>query len=344
MATKTVYEDGELSESELARGIALTEEEIALSAFDDDEPENDGNRDLERMENEDGDPVNDAGDDVEDEEGDEPEGDLDEADEQGDPDHVDAGEQRQERRGDPEVPLRAERARVRKLETELAEMRGRIDQIGRMPVTPAPEVKPVPRPDPLVDPEGWERAVRSEISSEFQQTLVNQRVETTFADAADQHGKDFDFAYSQLTSLDRANPEHRAIVQGIVKSPNPGKALMKWAEPKLTEGREARIGEARQTLIDAGVSPEDVDAILESRQQDHGTQRGPSRNERQANNARREGRQANSQPRHETRGPVRLPSLNSAAGGGSHRARDGNNDPRGLDGSESAIFDYAFKD
>lgn len=337
MATKVVYEDGDDAESErlIAGAIKETEEEIAREAFDDQEPENDGDTSLEQMENQEGDPIDDAG---ETEEEDEPEDDLYEADET--LDALAAETTQPERRGDPAVALRQERAARRKLETDLAEMRGRLEEIGRRPATPVEKVEPVERPDPLINPKDWEKTIREEIRAEYRQEQTTARVEMTFADVHEAHGKDFDFAYQQLQEVGRqesaASGKSKTVIS-IINAPNPGKALMKWAERKLAEGREARLNDARQTLIDAGVDAADVDAILERRQGEQ-----PSRQAQQANRGRREARQSTGDRReaiHETRRPVRLPSLNSATGSAPQRQ----NDARGLDGSEEAIFAYAFE-
>jgi hypothetical protein len=62
----------------------------------------------------------------------------------------------------------------------------------------------------------------------LQQQVQGLHVEASMSKAKIEHGGDFDEAFQTLTSLDPRNPVHRAHVQRIYHSPNPGQAVMEW--------------------------------------------------------------------------------------------------------------------
>ena len=288
-----------------------TDREIFRDVLDgkEPEPEDDGDRSLENIEEDmaGGDPE-----DVEEEEEQE-EDEQDESDEEDDGgEEADEGQapeitepQRNERseRFVPSNRLREETERRERAERELAEIRAR----GMPPPQAAPPPQPPPqKPDMFVDPDAHDEYL-------IQQMLARQhrlRQEVSMQEAAEEHGPDFHYAYNVLQQAVRRNdPTAHQIVAALNQSANPGRAFMRWAEPLLQDYRGQQEAEREQWLRDRfGVEPEELERRPVRGQ---GQQRPPS------------------SPR---RG---VPSLNSAGSSGGPRTRI---DPRGMDGSEEAIF------
>jgi hypothetical protein len=293
----------------LAELMDDTEREIAAEAFDKEPEDNDGDTSIEDAAGEEEEP--------EDEEGDEPtpspEEEIDDA----------TGQPiAQFERGDLRVPLRQARDENRQLREQLARLEGRVDGLSQRPAQPPQP--PQPRPDMFSDPEGWERAVRQEAADTARQALHEERVNAALAEAHERHGEEFAYAFRQFTAQ-TPSQETSALARRMVNSPDPGAFLMRWAEPILQDYRAERsAAEADRIAELLEANPELLDAITE--RLNGGTrQRGEPRAPR------------NPQPQPRSRrGP---PSLNAA--GGSNSARVGA-DPRGFDGSEQSIFDYAF--
>jgi hypothetical protein len=303
-------EAAERQEQELLRDMmGETEKEIYHEAFGEEPPENDGDTTLE----------DEAGDDDLEEPEEEELSPEDEVDDEGleEP----AGEPD---RGDPRVALRAERARRQELERQLAEAQGFREGVQSVPRQTQQE-QPPPRPDMFSDPEGWERQVRAEAASAAAQQVHADRVNAALAETHEQFGDEFQVAFNAFTSQPR-NQESSQLARRMVNSPDPGAFLMRWAEPILQDYRAQR---QEQELERIGAMLEDDpglrDAVISRL------------NGRQPRAAPRGNRQPLAQ-RSGRRGP---PSLNSAGGSGSSRVGA---DPRGFDGSDQAIFDYAFSD
>lgn len=84
-------------------------------------------------------------------------------------------------------------------------------------------------PDPYVDPEGYAQWVREEArreAEEVRREATIQRLDASFEDAKEQHGERFTKAY-EAAMAEKASG-NRQLVDRIAKSPNPGRALMKW--------------------------------------------------------------------------------------------------------------------
>jgi hypothetical protein len=170
----------------------------------------------------------------------------------------------------------------------------------------------------FADPEGYERWMRAEAAKEadarIEQRMTafraeqQQQRETTLNDnlaltAQGERGFEFQAGYRALTALDPKDPQNRATVQRIINSPDPGQALLAWYEDNGAEEFRANIA-AQLGLVPA-------------------QQRAPSR------------QQQSQQPRRE----YRLPSLNSAAGGGRQQVAD----PEMMDDSDDSVFRFASK-
>jgi hypothetical protein len=203
----------------------------------------------------------------------------------------------------PSYRLREESERRERAERELADIRAR----GMPPpqAVPPPQAPPQ-KPDMFVDPDAHDEYL-------IQQMLARQhrlRQEISMQEAAEEHGQDFHYAYNVLQqAVQRNDPTAHQIVAALYGSANPGRAFMRWAEPLLQDYRGQQEAEREQWLRDRfGVEPEELERRPVRGQ---GQQRPPS------------------SPR---RG---VPSLNSAGSSGGPRTRI---DPRGMDGSEEAIF------
>lgn len=303
MARNTLDEGAE--EESIVSAIADTEGEIFNEAMGDPDPENDGDRSLEEME----DPV---GDDPEveasqDDDGESDELEADEAESEEEP-------QRNERseRSVPSYRLREETERRERLERELAELRGQLNAIQRPQQQPQQQPQ---KPDPFADPEGHERWVVDNAIRQVQERNFN----AAMADGLEEHGEEFRFAHDELAKLGPNNPEGVQVFQRMMAARDPVKVLMRWAEPRLQEYREQREQQALDSLAER--SGYDRDTI-----------------ERALAIAARGSGQRPTQQRQMGRIP---PSLNSAGGSGRSAARD-RVDPRGMDGSEASIFADAF--
>jgi hypothetical protein len=129
---------------------------------------------------------------------------------------------------------------VEQREAELAQARERIAQL-----------------ETLADPSFQQRQAQAREEFEYQmlanpgQTLAhiaaleqrvqqqeNNRANASMTAAHREHGRDFEAAYRDLTSLNPQSPLARATVQEIVNSPDPGRALMQWHGSQST-GRPA---------------------------------------------------------------------------------------------------------
>lgn len=326
MPKKSNEELYEEAERELyTEAIRQTDQEIFDDVLNRDPDDNDGNNDLEQMDDDDA-PTGDE-EPTDEEEGEEPdeseEGEAEESEEGDEGEDREAGDRR-DGRGQERVPpsrLREEAASRRAAEAEARELRARLEALERNQRPPPQQQPEQPqRPDIFADPEGWERQTRAEIEN----SIATRYVNASLADARDEHGEKFDEAFKAITSLDPRNPADQATVVQIYNSPNPGKALMRWHERQQLvreigpDPRAFRNKVAQELMNDP-----------EFRQQFLETMRGDAMNGNRG-----------AQPR--TR--VRLPaSLNGASGGSGHRSRDprpGRYTTTAAD--ERDIFDSAF--
>lgn len=294
-----------------------TEREIHSEAFGEEPPENDGDTTLEDEAGED----EIAGEPPEEEDDDElsPEGEVDDGEEE----QIDA----QPDRGDPRVALRAERARRQELERQLAEAQGFRQGVESVPRQQQEQQPPPPPPDMFADPEGWQQHVRTQAVREAIDQVHRARVDAAMLEAHQQHGDEFQVAYNLFTSQPR-NQESARLAQRMINSPDPGAWLMRWAEPQLEQYRvERQQSEVERISAMFDGDPALMDAVI--------SHLGGNRQPRERGAPR-----GRPQPPTQRNGRRGLPSLNSAGGSGSSRVGA---DPRGFDGSEQSIFDYAFQ-
>lgn len=326
--------------------VKSTEQEVFADALGDDELENDGDTSLEEM----GDGLEGETEDGDTEEADDgEEGEAEAAGEDGEEAEAaeseeDAGDETgQQPQGDargrqPAIPpgrlrqeaelRRATEERNQALERELANMRGRLDEVSARVNAPPQRAaaEPPPKPDMFADPAAYEQWVLNEATRQadarieqrfgaFQQQqqaqreqFVNQSLNLA---ARGERGFEFTAAYNALTSLDPKNPQNQALGMGIFQAPDPAKALFDWWD--ANGGQDYRD----QVAARMGFQPQ------QQRQRSQGREQGQ---QRQA-------------IRHEIRPGRTLPSLNGATGSNVHRTAD----PEMQDGSERSVFDYGSR-
>lgn len=221
--------------------------------------------------------------------------------------------------------------RAQRLEQQVAEYNGRLTElsarVNSQPQRQEAKTEAPPKPDMFAEPEKYEawviaeadRRAEAKIEQRFtsfqqqQQQRELQRVDQSFQTAA-RGPRQFEFnaAYNALTSLNPADRNARALVNGILTAPDPAKAMFDWWEENgASEYRENILNQ----LLPADQRP---------RPRADGGRQQP---------------QQRSQVRHEIRGPQRLPSLNGASGSNSQRTAD----PEMMDGSEASIFRYGTR-
>jgi hypothetical protein len=223
--------------------------------------------------------------------------------------------------------------RAQLLERQVAEMNGRLAELSARANAPQPRQQqteaPPPKPDKWSDEEGYERWVmdqavkqaRAEIEPRFaqfeqriqqqQQEVANERIGTSIGTAVNgPRGLEVAAAYTALLTRPNTDPQARALVQSMYRSPDPAQVLLDWFEEQGGADYRERYSQ-----------------YLMSQNQ---------------NGQRRQGRNEppdQQQPRQVFRPAQRLPSLNSATGSNSQRVSD----PEMLDGSDRSIFDFGTR-
>lgn len=352
--------EGEQSEREyqatINDAIRDTEGEIAASAFDEDEPENDGDTSLEEMgEGLEGEVEGDAdGEGEEEAEGDAEDGDGEgaEADEgEAEPDGGDAEFERDnrgrfEQRREPAVPpgrLReqtqratAAEERAQALERQVAEMNGRLAEISARTNAPPQRqaaVEPKPEPDPFSDLEGWKqwnREENSRIAREEAKTLFTQFQQQQHEQFLQRENVRVDASLSDAANGERGiefGPAYLALTTQDKRDPRAHAAV-------AAVYNSPNPGKALFDWWDRNGGPEFRERFGFEEPRPQRSVRGRGPDDRSGDR-----RSEQTQPRHVIRGPQRLPSLNSATGSNSQRVSD----PEALDGSEESVFRSAFR-
>jgi hypothetical protein len=87
---------------------------------------------------------------------------------------------------------------------------------------------PHAKPDQFADPDGYERWLLAEARRQSGANQWNEgRVNNSMAAAHREFGADFEQAYNDIRQgLDPNNPAHRDLVQNVINSSDPGRALM----------------------------------------------------------------------------------------------------------------------
>jgi hypothetical protein len=300
----------EVTEEEISRAIKDTNQEIFDEAMGDPSDENDGDRSLEEMDEDDVGGEEEAGDEGADEGNEEVEPEVGE--------EQSAAEREPPQGRVPQARLkqeadarRAAEAEARAAQAEAREVRARLDALERGQKT---EKKEAPaKPDMFADPEGYEKWVLDQAeqraSARFeqqQQQRDEQRVNASLGEAA-RGARSFEFqaAYGKLQTLDPRDPNAQRTVRGIVNSSDPAKALFDWWDQN--GGEEFREGVRAQLIPNYRPQP-----------QRGAPQRQPTQTEERV---------------------FRLPKSLNGATGGAHRVSD----PDLYDDSESSVFAYATR-
>lgn len=349
-------------EAFLASAMAATEQEIFLEAMGDEEPENDGDTSAEQMEDIEGGAVDDVGDEVEGAEddgdedgaGDEVGGDGDQRANQDDQRGGDRGRQTQDRSGDwqepagPRVPSWRAPGAADPRDAHIASLEARLQRIESAPRAGQTErTEAAELPDPVIDPVGFREAIRKEFRDSTEQQVTSRVLASNFAmthSAYDEAGRgdEFEYAAGELNQMALAaarNPALAQTVRSIVTARDPGRALMQWAEKELdldsfrAESQGNRLEQAARLL---GVDVADLEGFAPQPAQ------GRERSRERQDSRQQEQRGQERRPAQQQQRGRRLPSLNSAGGAGREGGNSRNLDPRGFDGSEGAIFDFAM--
>lgn len=132
----------------------------------------------------------------------------------------------------PEWRMREDAERARAAEADLANeraekaaLRQRLEALERAGKPEAKQVEKPAKPDPLLDPNGYAKAVHDEIRQE----LLAERREESLQRARETNQKDFDEAF--LAAQKAFDPALAAKMQA---SRDPGKALLEWHRENKT--------------------------------------------------------------------------------------------------------------
>lgn len=115
----------------------------------------------------------------------------------------------------------ARRSATQERDNERA-VRAQLEQRLRALEKPAQQEKAVERPDPLLDPEGYER----HLESKFEQRLINERRESSLELARRTYKTDFDEAYKAAQQFNATGD--RTLTARMQQSRDPGETLMEW--------------------------------------------------------------------------------------------------------------------
>lgn len=230
------------------------------------------------------------------------------------------------------------KAEIEKSKGDTTSLKGQLDlvmreitDLKRGGVQPKPAEPPAPKARPDIFEEGSEKyaehiegIVESRLSA-YEQRLENNRVETSMAIAHALHREPFEKAFEAVNKLDPHNPDDRATVQRIYKSPNPGEALVNWHKRNETF---ARVGDD-PTKFEADIRKAEREALMKDPEF------------RKAFLAEMRGEAARPGPDGSPRTETRLPgSLRRAAGSNLGAER---NDHREADDSDQAVADAAWR-
>jgi hypothetical protein len=226
------------------------------------------------------------------------------------PEAADPKDQKQEEVGQiPSWRLKEEADARRAAESERDKFKSDLSAMQqRMAALEKPQQQKQEVIDPLLDPEGFRKSMQDSFNSELQKITLNNNL----AIAHVRHGDTFEKAYSAL--LSEGERGNRQLVNQLVTSQNPGEAIVRWHKNQETlreVGNDPATYKSK-VLEDALKDPAFLTKALEAARASAGQSQAP--------------------------GAVQLPPSLSRVTGSSN-----NTDPADADGSEKAVFDYAFK-
>lgn len=200
----------------------------------------------------------------------------------------------------------AERQRRTTLEQELAQMRQQLQTLQKPKDEPKQE-----EIDPLIDPQGFAKRLQSS----FQEQLREVQLNNNLALASVKHGEKFDAAYNAF--LRAAQQGDRLTYQSVMNSPNPGEAMVRWHAQQMTLKEVGSDPAAyKQKLLDEAMKDPAFQAKVIEAIKGGSVQSGQRQNTI-------------------TQLP---PSLSRATG-----SKSGASIEDETDGSDKAVFDYAFR-
>jgi hypothetical protein len=123
---------------------------------------------------------------------------------------------------------RAAEARAQQFERELVELR-------RNPPKAAEQPKPETKPDPLLDPEGYEAYLERKVEARFaqaEQNRIKERGEASLQAARESNTELFDKAYAEVQR--RGNAGDTLTLARISQARDPGKELLSWYREQET--------------------------------------------------------------------------------------------------------------
>ena len=321
-----ISDEQELTAEEIGEMSDETEREIARSAFGDDEPTGDNDRSLEQMQNIEGQLIGDDDEQIEPEDEEPQDQEAAEA-EPGEEVAEEPQEQPDDRGFIPTGRLRENTEARRIAERENQELRERIARLegaqqAYQPQQPQPQ-QPQARPDPVLDPDGFNRWIDGEF--ERRETMRGvAALQEAAQDVTDgwKVAAAIDFVSKNLSAN---NPQHQAMAQRMARSANPVATFVSYWERNGGKAEIERIEAERR---------EQRRAQWEALNSEF----APARRQSQSRTA-----IETDAPRHVvTRVPGK--SLNGVSGHGGN-GRNRVNDPEyETDGSEAAIFRSAFQD
>jgi len=130
--------------------------------------------------------------------------------------------------------------RVREIREERDELRRKLEEALSRPAQPKQEAQPaakVEKPDPLLDPEGYEKY----LETKFETTRLNDRRDMDLELTRQANADAFDAAHNEAMRLKSAgDPAFAELAQKMQSTDKPGKVLLKWHQER---SMKAEIGD-----------------------------------------------------------------------------------------------------
>jgi len=141
---------------------------------------------------------------------------------------------------------------IEERDLQLRHMQQRMDQFEKQQ-SPGEEL-----PDPLIDPQGYRRALENKFTSELKTLQLESNLQLTRATT----GPMFDEAYQAFMQAAQGDPGFARL---IVNSPNPGGAMVNWYRRAVTL---AKVGDDPEKYVEAEIErrfadPQFVSSLLE---------------------------------------------------------------------------------
>lgn len=123
---------------------------------------------------------------------------------------------------------RQEADRMRQLEQAYYDQQQQLAALRQQQRPPEP---PAQIPDMVTDPQGYHQHVQQQFTSQLRTMEQN----FSFRLAHDRHGELFEQAYGEM--IHRAERGDPSVVQAVMRSPDPGAAMVNWFHRELTLAR-----------------------------------------------------------------------------------------------------------